>query len=554
MAPPYGLITLTAVLSVTLIYLLSILPLGRRPRGFPPGPPTLPIIGNLHLMPSKPGETGQKFEEWARKYGPIYSVILGTQVWIVLNKDWVVRDLLDKRGAIYSSRPDAYLAQTVFSGGMRSFLIKDGKTFKRNRRLGRLHLNEKVSRVYALYQDLENKAMLVDFLERPELFIDHFKRFTTSVTARIVYGSRVLAHNNSIHKALFLSFDRFSEICFSSAATLLDMYPLLRLLPDPLLPAKKLARGYHQAERENFMQLYQDLKKKTREDTAPPCFCREMVRVQEEEGLSDVEAAYTCGSLLQGGLGSTVETLTGFVKAMVLFPNVVKTAQTELDRVCGDRIPDLSDWTNLSYVRGCVKEVLRWLPAGPLGIPHALTTDDEYMGYKLPKGATVICNVRAIHHDPDRYPNPWDFDPTRWIHDDETAAQSATNADVTKRDHFAFGAGRRLCQGIFIAERSLFLAISRLLWGFNFKRVVDIDSGAEIPIPGPEDLQGGMFVMPRPFRATVVPRDEEKERLVRQAWNEASKLYLDERTMQWKDDTGPSKTITGNGGNDGKEV
>lgn len=130
--------------------------------------------------------------------------------------------------------------------------------------------------------------------------------------------------------------------------------------------------------------------------TSQPCFAHDLVRVQEEEGLSDAEAAYTAGSLLQGGLGSTTETLTGFVKAMVMFPEVGRAAQAEVDRVCGERMPDLDDWASLSYVRGCVKETLRWMPASPLGIPHALTREDEYLGYRLPKGATVLYNVRYV--------------------------------------------------------------------------------------------------------------------------------------------------------------
>lgn len=104
-------------------YLIFVRQLGQRPKDFPPGPPTLPIIGNLHQMPREPQKSGPHFEKWARQYGPIFSLVLGTQVWIVLCRDWMVKDLLDKRGAIYSSRPDAHLAQDVFSGGMRAFLL-----------------------------------------------------------------------------------------------------------------------------------------------------------------------------------------------------------------------------------------------------------------------------------------------------------------------------------------------------------------------------------------------------------------------------------------------
>lgn len=111
--------------------------LGKRPAGCPPGPPTLPIIGNLHQMPKS--RSYLQFEKWARQYGyafvphlsempsnsnsPIYSLIIGCRVIVVLSSDIVVKDLLDKKGAIYSSRPDMYLVQDVASGGLRFSLM-----------------------------------------------------------------------------------------------------------------------------------------------------------------------------------------------------------------------------------------------------------------------------------------------------------------------------------------------------------------------------------------------------------------------------------------------
>lgn len=44
---------------------------------------------------------------------------LGTQIWIVLSADYAIKDLIDKRGAIYASRPDVYIPQQIFSGGKR---------------------------------------------------------------------------------------------------------------------------------------------------------------------------------------------------------------------------------------------------------------------------------------------------------------------------------------------------------------------------------------------------------------------------------------------------
>jgi hypothetical protein len=95
--------------------------IGQRPKDFPPGPPTLPIVGNLHQIPSE--KRYLQFQKWAEEYGPVYSLMLGSKVMIVLSSDVVIKDLVDKRGAIYSSRPEAYIAQDVLSGGLRPLFM-----------------------------------------------------------------------------------------------------------------------------------------------------------------------------------------------------------------------------------------------------------------------------------------------------------------------------------------------------------------------------------------------------------------------------------------------
>lgn len=124
-----------------------------------------------------------------------------------------------------------------------------------------------------------------------------------------------------------------------------------------------------------------------------PCFCADLQKAQQEHHLTDKESCYISGVLLEGGTDTSVAQLLGFVLAMVLFPEVQKTAQGEVDRVCGSRLPTLDDEDALPYTRGCVKETLRWFPTAVLGLPHATTREDEYEGYRIPKDATILTNV-----------------------------------------------------------------------------------------------------------------------------------------------------------------
>lgn len=92
-----------------------------------------------------------------------------------------------------------------------------------------------------------------------------------------------------------------------------------------------------------------------------PCFCYNLLKVQEEDKFSDEIACYISGTLLEAGSETVASTLIGFVQAMLLFPEVQKRAQEEIDRVCGDRMPTMEDEMDLQYIRGCVKESLRWV-------------------------------------------------------------------------------------------------------------------------------------------------------------------------------------------------
>ena len=132
--------------------------------------------------------------------------------------------------------------------------------------------------------------------------------------------------------------------------------------------------------------------------------------------------------------------------------------------------------------------------------------------------------------DPNRHPDPRRFDPTRYAGDNQTAAEAATNPVAAKRDQFVFGAGRRLCQGMHIAERSLFLAMARLLWAFDFSPALDAH-GHEI-IPDAENLTEGMLVLPKPFPAKIVPRSSEKVARIKAEWSNMGSLLDDD--LQWK--------------------
>jgi cytochrome P450 len=65
----------------------------------------------------------------------------------------------------------------------------------------------------------------------------------------------------------------------------------------------------------------------------------------------------------------TVSAVLTFIVAMILYPDVQRKAQAEIDQIVGNsRLPDFSDEAVLPYVQAVLKEVLRWHPVTPLGL------------------------------------------------------------------------------------------------------------------------------------------------------------------------------------------
>lgn len=368
---------------------------------------------------------------------------------IVLSSDQAVKDLLDKRSAIYSDRQEAYVGQAILSGGNRLLFLHYGPTWRMLRKMIHELLNIRRSISYVPYQDLENKQMLYELLTQPDGFLDSIRRYATSLTTSMVYGWRIKSLDDPRMVQLFRGVGQFTELIQGVEAALLDCFPLLRWLPDFLSPAKSRARELRRTENPLFVGHWLEVKKAIKQGTAKPSFCVDMAKSQESERFSDDLAAYTAGSVWEAGSDTTSCTLYGFVQAMLLFPDVQRKLQAHLDEIVGEeRLPTVDDYPHLPFVRSCIKESLRWMPATILAFPHAVMEEDTYAGFRIPKGATVFNNAYTINMDSRRHPNPRQYNPDRYKDDSASLADSAASPDASKRDQFVFGAGRRICQGM----------------------------------------------------------------------------------------------------------
>jgi cytochrome P450 len=239
------------------------------------------------------------------------------------------------------------------------------------------------------------------------------------------------------------------------------------------------------------------------QSSTPYSWARQISHLKEAQSVSPVELSYILGVLIQGGLETTSTVLEFFTVASVLHPESVEKAQEELDTVVGkDRLPSFDDTPNLPYVNAFIKEVFRWRPVLPMGIPHSPIEDDEYLGYHIPKGATVVENQWGINLNDESFQDSHKFIPERWLQDPDQPL-------------CAFGFGRRTCPGKHMAQNSMFIAIAQVLWAYNISHCYT--NGKKVPIDSLDTTQI-LVAGPSPFKASFTIRSSAHKRIVEREW------------------------------------
>ena len=154
-------------------------------------------------------------------------------------------------------------------------------------------------------------------------------------------------------------------------------------------------------------------------------------------------------------------------------------------------------------------ETLRLRPPAPLSVPHATSEDDIFQNWFIPAQTTVIVNLHAIHQDPVQYPEPGKFIPERHLNYVQQR-QDKFSQTTEDRPHLAFSTGRRVCVGIHLAERTLFMAASGILSCFRIDRP---SKDTLIDVVSPRNAQAPTFA-PRTYKVHITPRHDNVSDLI----------------------------------------
>ncbi|KAM4056369.1 kinase [Hirsutella rhossiliensis] len=231
-------------------------------------------------------------------------------------------------------------------------------------------------------------------------------------------------------------------------AWLVDIIPALRYLPRgfPGTAFKETVKQWSKVSQDVADVPYHFVQQQMEKGSHRPSFVSRMLEQNGDSSSHDEDSIkWTAATQYGAGADTTVASLSGFIVAMVMFPEVQRKAQEEIDRVIGtDRLPQLQDRDNLPYIESMVKEVHRWSTVVPMGLAHMANEDIPYNGHLIPKDPDSFC--------PDRYLEPRN----------EPDPRATT-----------FGFGRRVCAGQMLAESTLFITVVQMLAAFSIRKAVD---------------------------------------------------------------------------------
>jgi len=98
----------------------------------PPGPPTLPIIGNLHLLGKHPHRTLQSL---SKKYGPIMFLQLGQVPTIIISSSKAAESFLKTHDIVFASRAKTQGSELMSYGSKGMAFSEYGPNWRSVRKL-----------------------------------------------------------------------------------------------------------------------------------------------------------------------------------------------------------------------------------------------------------------------------------------------------------------------------------------------------------------------------------------------------------------------------------
>ncbi|XP_065699502.1 cytochrome P450 2H1-like [Patagioenas fasciata] len=461
----------------------------------PPGPTTLPIVGNIFQLNLR--NLPESFKKLSKEYGSVFTIHLGPRKAVVLYGYDAVKEALIDQGDDFSGRGNLPLADRLFQGS--GIVTSNGETWKQLRRFALTTLRDFGMGKKSIEERIQEEAhFLVERIRNtraqpfnPANFLVHA---VSNIICSIVFGNR-FDYEDEKFLTLIDLLNRDDELQKSIQIQLYNFFPtILDYLPGP---HQKLIQSTGKVN-EFILGIIAE-HQKTLDPTCPRDFIDAFLNKMEQEKGNDHSEfttetlSRTTADLFFAGTGTTSMTLRYGLLILQKYPEIVERMQKEIDCVIGrDRSPCMADRSRMPYTNAVTHEIQRFIDFIPLNVPHSVIKDTKFRDYFIPKGTMIFPVLNSVLHDSKEFPNPEKFDPGHFLN---------ANGTFKKSDYFMpFSAGKRICAGEGLARMEIFIFLTAILQNFTLKPTVDHKDIDISPIHSP------LANIPHSYEVSFLPR------------------------------------------------
>ncbi|KAH0452860.1 hypothetical protein IEQ34_017184 [Dendrobium chrysotoxum] len=427
----------------------------------PPGPPRLPIIGNLHLL-HRP--LHRLLSQFSNKYGPLMFLQLGVHPAIVISSAEMAKKFIKNHDQDCCSRPSVSFLNKLSFGGADIAFAPYGEQWRELRKIcsHEIFSLKKVSSFRTLREEeIEHCISSISDLAAeniPVNLTDIIISLGANMVTRIALGRSYHNNGNKMHEIL----QEMHSI--SRSFFVADFFPRFGWID--------VVSGLD-ARVEKFIKKLDDIFEEVISEHLDP------VRPKSEGAedildtmlglLKDPTNNFTMNNvkgvlmdIFVGGTDTPSLILEWAMAELIRNPQIMKKAQDEVRSVVKSKGKvEETDIQHLHYFKMILKEILRLYPPGPLLIPNEALRGFKVDEYDIQPKTRIIINAWAIGREATYWERPEEFFPERFIN----------NSIDTKGQDFQlipFGSGRRMCPGMNMGMTLVEIALANLLYAFNW--------------------------------------------------------------------------------------
>ncbi|XVF61603.1 hypothetical protein PTKIN_Ptkin08bG0143500 [Pterospermum kingtungense] len=432
----------------------------------PPGPPKVPIIGNLHLLGNLPHRS---LEKLSTKYGSVMLLQLGSVPTVIISSAKTAKEVLKTHDLDCCTRPASPGGDKFSYNGLDVVFSPYGDYWKEMKKVfvsELLSMKRVQSFAYAREAAVDKLITSLSQASPTPVNLDE-KIFGLAdgiigtVAFGKIYGTDQFK-NQVFHHVLG------EAINLAASFSAEDFFPRIGRFVDALTGfSARLDKSFYELDAFLQMVLDQHLDR-ARPKTDPEDLVDFLIRLLKDQSnttfrITENNVKAMLFDTFIGGTVTTSITILWAMSELMKNPRVMNKVQAEIRSCIGKKAKvEGEDVAKFKYLKMVVKETFRLHPPLTILFPREAMRQFKIDDYDILPKTRILVNIWAIGRDPNSWESPNEFYPERY-------EKNEIDFKGSDFDLLPFGAGRRICPGLAMGATNVEFTLANLLYCFDWE-------------------------------------------------------------------------------------